>query len=87
MNQQINKAFKDFQNSRCMDTVLSITNDPRIDGTTCSLYFDLLKRIDRFGHCQIQPEVNLKYLKILKDAGYLDLYVLRGVFNIQFKFI
>lgn len=79
-----------------MNTVLSIACDPRVDGTACSLYFELLKKIDRFGYCQLHsemelnhilPQMDFRHLNTLKDAGYIDLYVSKGIFNIQFKFI
>lgn len=87
MNPVINKAFKKFHHSKCMNTILSLVSDPRLSGSACSLYFELIKRIDSFGYCAVQKEVDFNNLSDLKNAGYIDFFIAKGISNIQFKFL
>ncbi len=88
---QINIEFRKIANSKCLNSITNVICDPRINGTACCLYFELLKQITESGYCQIDLRkafdkcFELINFESLKHAGYIEFESRNNLLNVCFN--
>jgi hypothetical protein len=88
---QINIEFRRIASSKCLNSITNVICDPRINGGACCLYFELLKKINNQGFCEINlNEVldkcfEIENFKHLKYAGYINFAQRNNLLNVRFN--